>query len=223
MRLAPAGRMGSSLRRIRSSCRSTAGTHIDALCHVWQDDQLYNGFNGNSIRSTTGAARCGVDKMPPMITRGVLLDVVALRGDAVPDGEVIGQAELERAAKRAGIVPGEGDAVLVRTGWVERALAGESVSFNREPGLDIESALWLARAGVALIGADNYAIEVLPFPKGTVFPVHRCLIRDYGIPLLEGMVLSGLARSEASEFLFVAAPLPIAGGTASPLAPVAVL
>ncbi|MDQ2803023.1 MAG: cyclase family protein [Pseudomonadota bacterium] len=200
-----------------------AGTHIDALCHVWHDDQLYNGFPGNGIRSTTGAARCGADKMPPVFTRGVLLDIVALRGGPVPDGEAIGRAELEQAAKRAGIVPGAGDAVLLRTGWVERSLAGEDVSFDREPGLDVEAGSWLARAGVALVGADNYAIEVLPFPKGSVFPVHRCLIRDHGIPLLEGLVLSGLAASGAGEFLFVAAPLPIAGGTASPLAPIAVL
>ncbi len=200
-----------------------SGTHIDALCHVWHDDQLYNGFPGNGIRSTTGAARCGADKMPPVCTRGLLFDLVALRGGPVPDGEPIGRAELERAAGLAGVAPGEGDAVLLRTGWVERALAGESVSFDREPGLDLDAGLWLAKAGVALVGADNYAIEVLPFPAGAVFPVHRALIRDYGIPLLEGLVLNRLAAGGRGEFLFVAAPLPIAGGTASPLTPLAVL
>jgi fatty-acyl-CoA synthase len=200
-----------------------SGTHIDALCHVWHDDRLYNGFASNNIRSTTGAKRCGVDKLPPIFTRGLLLDVAALRGGALPDGEAIGRVELERAAERAGVKPGEGDAVLLRTGWMDRQLAGESVSFDREPGIDVEAARWLARAGVALIGADNYAIEVLPFPAGEVFPVHRCLIRDYGIPLLEGLVLDGLAKRGVGEFLFVAAPLPIAGGTASPLTPFAVL
>ncbi len=56
------------------------GTHIDALCHAWCDDHLYNGFPGSTVRSTTGALRCGIDKMPPLVTRGVLLDIVRLRG-----------------------------------------------------------------------------------------------------------------------------------------------
>ena len=203
------------------------GTHIDALCHVWHDDKLYNGFPGNGIRSTTGAARCGIDKMPPIFTRGVLLDVVRLRGAPVPDGETIGLAELREAARQAGVTPAEGDAVLIRTGWLERQFAGESMSFDREPGIDVEAALWLAKSGVALVGADNYAIEVLPFPTGTVFPVHQCLIRNYGVPLLEGLNLRALADAltelARGEFTFAAAPLPIVGGTASPIVPMAVL
>jgi kynurenine formamidase len=199
------------------------GTHIDALCHVWHDDKLYNGFPGNGIRSTTGAARCGIEKMPPIFTRGVLMDIVRLRGTNVPDGDTIGLAELQGAARQAGVTPREGDAVLIRTGWLERQLAGESMSFDREPGIDVDAALWLAKSGVALVGADNYAVEVLPFPQGKVFPVHQCLIRNYGVPLLEGLNLRALAESGAGEFLFAAAPLPIAGGTASPIVPMAVL
>jgi kynurenine formamidase len=115
--------------------------------------------------------------------------------------------------------------VLLRTGWWEaqQGRPARLVSFDTEPGLDVEGALWLAEAGVALIGADNFAIEVLPFATGTVFPVHQRLIRDYGIPLLEGMVLKPLAEASATQFLFMAAPLPIAGATGSPLSPVAVL
>lgn len=199
------------------------GTHIDALCHVWHDDKLYNGFSGNGTRSTSGAARCGIDKMPPIFTRGVLLDVVRLRGAVLADGESIGVAELQQAAAQAGVTPGEGDAVLIRTGWLERQQGGEAVSFDLEPGIDIDAALWLAQSGVALVGADNYAIEVLPFPAGTVFPVHQCLIRDYGVPLLEGLSLRALAETGLGEFAFAAAPLPIVGGTASPIVPMAVL
>ena len=76
---------------------------------------------------------------------------------------------------------------------------------------------------MALIGADNYAIEVMPFPDGAVFPVHQRLIRDYGIPLLEGLVLQPLAEAASKAFLFMAAPLCIEGGTASPLTPLAIL
>jgi kynurenine formamidase len=197
------------------------GTHIDSLCHVWYDDHLYNGHPQNGIRSG-GAASCSVDKLPPIVTRGLLLDLVAESGSPLPDGQTIGVDDLRRAAAVAGTAPGAGDAVLLRTGWLE-AHQDTPPDFNAEPGLGLEAAEWLAECGVALIGADNYAIEVLPFPAGEVFPVHQRLIRDYGMPLLEGLVLRPLAEAAATAFLFVAAPLRIEGATASPLTPVAIL
>jgi kynurenine formamidase len=199
------------------------GTHIDALCHAWCDDCLYNGFPGQGTRSTSGALRCGIEKMPPIVTRGVLLDIVRLHGAPLPPRASIGRADLQTAAEAASVAIEPGDAVLIRTGWQE-ALAGlPDVSFDEEPGIDVEAALWFAEAGVAMVGADNFAIEAIPFPAGTVFPVHQRLIRDFGIPLLEGLVLEPLAKHDRGQFLFVAAPLPVVGGTGSPLAPVAVL
>jgi kynurenine formamidase len=197
------------------------GTHIDALCHAWYDDQLYNGFPGAGTRGTTGAVRCGIDKMGPIATRGVLLDVAAVRGGTLPDGAAIGVADLVLAADVAGGEPSAGDAVLIRTGWAERQTA--VVSFDTEPGLDVAAALWLAERDVALVGADNFAIEVLPFASGTVFPVHQRLIRDFGIPLLEGLVLKPLAEIGRHSFLFAASPLPVVGGTGSPISPMAIL
>jgi kynurenine formamidase len=199
------------------------GTHVDALCHAWCGDRLYNGFPGDTIRSTTGAARLGVEKMPPLVTRGLLLDVAP--DGPLADGTAVTTDMLRAAAARARAAPEPGDAVLIRTGWWEAQQGRHArlVSFDTEPGLDVGGALWLAEAGVALIGADNFAIEQLPFPEGTVFPVHQRLIRDHGIPLLEGMVLRPLAEAGATTFLFMAAPLPIAGATGSPLSPVAVL
>ncbi len=197
------------------------GTHIDALCHAWYDDQLYNGFPGAGTRGTTGAARCGIDKMGPIATRGVLLDIAALRGGPLRDGDSIGADDLERAAKVAGGEPGKGDVVLIRTGWPERG--GAAISFDTEPGIDLEAALWLAEREVAVAGADNFAVEVLPFATGTVFPVHQRLIRDFGIPLLEGLVLAPLAATGRHMFLFAASPLPVVGGTGSPISPMAIL
>ncbi len=190
------------------------GTHIDALCHAWCGDRLYNGFPGHTVRSTTGALRCGVEKLPPLVTRGVLLDVPA-------PGGAIGRADLQAAASRAGLSLRPGDAVLIRTGWLERQ--GATIDFTVEPGIDADAALWLAESGAAVVGADNFAVEVLPFPAGEVFPVHQLLIRDWGVPLLEGLVLRELAEAGATEFLFMAAPLPVVGATGSPVAPVAVL
>ncbi len=199
------------------------GTHVDALCHAWYDDKLYNGYLGDTIRSTTGAARLGIEKMPPVVTRGVLLDLVRLKGRVLVPGEAINAADLQAAAAAAGVTPGRGDAVLLRTGWLESQKGVKQPDFNTEPGIEIEAARWLATLDVAIIGADNFAVEVLPFAAGTVFPVHQCLIRDYGVPLLEGLMLDPLVASGRHEFLFMASALPIVGATGSPLAPVVVL
>lgn len=200
------------------------GTHIDALCHAWYDDHLYNGHASTEINSTHGAKKCGVEKLPPFVTRGVLLDVAKARGGPLADGESIGQAELVAVAKTAAITLQKGDAVMIRTGWLESQIskAPRQVDFNAEPGIDVEAALWLATSGVALVGADNFAIEVMPFPEGTIFPVHQRLIRDYGISLLEGVVLADLAAAGVTEFLFAAAALPLVGGTGSPITPMAI-
>ena len=199
------------------------GTHIDALCHAWYDDALYNGFPGSGTRSTSGASRCGIDKMGPIVGRGVLLDIVALRGGPLPDGAVIGAADLERAAKAADVVVGTGDIVLIRTGWGECQARQDVVSFDTEPGLDLAAGLWLAEREIAALGADNFAVEVLPFAPGTVFPVHQRLIRDFGIPLLEGLILDGLGAAGRGSFMFAASPLPVVGGTGSPISPIAIL
>jgi kynurenine formamidase len=199
------------------------GTHIDALCHAWYDDELYNGFSGNSIRSTSAANRCGIEKMGPIVSRGVLLDLVRLKGGPLTPGTPIGKPDIRAALDAAGTELESGDALLIRTGWLESVLGASEVDFNAEPGIDVEAAEFLAQAGVAMIGADNFAVEVLPFAKGKVFPVHQRVIRDYGIPLMEGAMLKPLADAGAMVFCFMAAPLPIAGGTGSPLTPIAIL
>jgi kynurenine formamidase len=198
------------------------GTHIDCLCHVWYGDKLYNGFDQRVVRSS-GSLRCDAVSMGPIATRGILLDFVAMNGGALNDGEIIDADRLLKLLETQRITLRKGDAVLIRTGWFERHADSGTADFNTEPGIDLEAALILAEASVALIGADNYAVEVLPFAAGSVFPVHQRLIRDYGIPLLEGLVLAPLAASGVREFLFLASPLPLKGATASPVAPVAIL
>ena len=199
------------------------GTHIDALCHAWCDSRMFNNYREETMRSTSGATRLGVEKMPPAVTRGLLLDVVGLRGRPLLGGEVVSRADLEACLAAAQLQIEPGDAVLLHTGWLAAQQDVSDVDFNTEPGIDHEAGLWLAQQDVALIGADNYAIEVLPFAKGTVFPVHKCVIRDFGIPLLEGLLLEPLVRTGRREFLFVAAALPIVGATGSPLTPLAIL
>ena len=199
------------------------GTHIDALCHAWCEEKMFNGYRETTMRSTSGATRLGVEKMPPAVTRGLLIDMVRLRGRTMHVGEVISRQDIETCLSNTGLKVEPGDAVLLHTGWLASQLNNPDIDFNREPGIDHEAGLWLARQDVALIGADNFAVEVLPFAAGTVFPVHQCVIRDFGIPLLEGLMLEALAKTGRADFLFVAAALPIVGATGSPLTPLAIL
>ena len=199
------------------------GTHIDALCHAWCDEKMFNGYRETTMRSTSGATRLGVEKMPPAVTRGLLIDVVLLRGRPLHAGEVVTRADIEACLAQAQLRIEPGDAVLLHTGWLKAQLGNPDIDFNSEPGIDHEAGLWLAQQDVALIGADNFAVEVLPFAAGTVFPVHQCVIRDFGIPLLEGLMLAPLVATGRCEFLFVAAAWPIVGATGSPLTPLAVL
>lgn len=196
------------------------GTHIDALCHCWRDDQMFNGFPGSEVRST-GARRLGVEQIGAVATRGLLLDFVALNGEPLPDGTAIDPEMLQAALSATGTPIAPGDAVLLRTGWQENRDAGIAADFNTEPGLNLDAANILADAGAAIVGADNFAVEVLPFAPGTVFPVHQLLIRNYGIPFLEGLVLAPLATHGRATFMLVMAALPVKGATGSPVVPMA--
>ncbi|MEX2290309.1 MAG: cyclase family protein [Mycobacteriales bacterium] len=200
-----------------------SGTHMDALAHVWCEDRLYNGYPSSGVRSTTGAQRCGAAELRPVVTRGLLLDVAAGRGHALVAGEAVTASELQAAADCAQVQPEPGDAILVRTGWL--AACGDDLTtyFAAEPGIDRGAAQWLADADVAVVGSDNYAVEVQPSAPGTSFPAHQLLLRDHGVPLIENLLLDELARAGATAFLLVAAPLQLVGGTAGPLSPVAVL
>ena len=88
--------------------------------------------------------------------------------------------------------------MLLRTGWLEAQKGVKHVSFDTEPGIDVEAARWLAEREVAVVGADNFAVEVLPFTSGAVFPVHQLLIRDFGVPLdLGGLAYQTFIRARA--------------------------
>lgn len=198
-------------------------THIDALSHVWYDDQLYNGFPGSSVRST-GAQRCGIEKLRHLVGRGVLLDLCAHQGVAsLAGGQVITSADLESCAQAQGVALREGDIMLFRTGWRKTFVEqGNAAFFKQEPGIGKQAAEWIGQRHFAGIGSDNYGIEVIPVEGDRPGPVHRRLIRDFGVYLLELLDLDQLAHDRVYEFLFVAAPLMITGGVGSPLNPLAI-
>ena len=200
-----------------------ATTHIDALAHVWAEGRLYNDFSADTIRSN-GAKHCGIDKLLHLVGRGVLIDLCAHRGlDHLPLGEVITGQHIEDCAKAQGTELREGDILLFRTGWMDVfRKEGAAPFFKGEPGLGLDAAEWIGRKGFAAVGADNWGVEAIPVEGSIPAPVHRRLIRDFGVYLMELFDLDGLATDRVYEFLFVAAPLRITGGVGSPLNPLAI-
>lgn len=207
-------------------CHST--THVDALAHVWYDDALYNGHDPNRVRSY-GATRCGIEKLGGMVTRGVLVDVPRLKGvDHLEGGYAITPSDVDEALALAGVSVQPGDCVLVRTGWW-RMYASDPEEYHRwAPGLNDAAGRNLAAQDVWALGADTMAFEVQTgpgtFEGGARSPVaHRALIRDFGVYIFELLDLEELSAAKVGAFMFIVAPLRLAGGTASPVNPLAVL
>ncbi len=200
-----------------------AGTHIDALCHVGDADFLFNGYPLSSVRSA-GAKKLGMEKLRSLCTRGVLLDLCALHGVAtLPKGTVITPEDLEACEARQGVRVTPGTVLLLHTGWLGALpTMGTAEYLSGEPGIGMAAARWIADRGVPAVGADNFAVEVIPTENRGAAPVHRMLIRGCGVYLMEMLVLSELAAAGVHEFLFVAAPLPITGATGSPINPLAI-
>lgn len=202
-------------------------THIDALAHLWRDDKLYNGHSADRVRSY-GATRCGIDKVGAIVTRGVLLDVAGfLRVDHVEPATAIDDVLLAECADAANVQPHAGDVVLVRTGW-PRVFATDPRRYQgAQPGISHSAGRWLVDREVVAIGCDNAAVGAIGEDglfAGTVDEdIHLLTLWQHGVYLLEMLLLEELAMAGRQEFLFVAAPLPIEGGTGSPLNPLAVL
>jgi kynurenine formamidase len=203
------------------------GTHVDALAHVSHLGELHGGISAAEAQSGGRFSRHGIDELTPLVTRGVLLDVAAARGvDPLPGGFAIGPDDLEAALERAAVELGPGDAALVRTGWARHfgdpeAFLGHATGV---PGPTEEGARWLADRGVRLTGSDTTAYEEVPAGQGhRVLPVHRLLLVERGVHIVEMLDLEGLSRAGVHEFCFVLAPLKLIGATGSPVRPLAVV
>ncbi|TDD64122.1 cyclase family protein [Actinomadura rubrisoli] len=198
-------------------------THMDALCHMWSGDELYNGHPAGRVRSY-GAQRCGIDKAGPVVGRGVFFDVPALRGVGhLSATDRIGPDDLEAC----GVDVRPGDIAVVRTGWPLVWQDGPDAYWAGQPGLSAAGGRWLAERDVSLVAGDNAAIGGLNerqlADEGLADDLHMILLWRHGIHLAEMLWLEELAVAARTDFLFVAAPLRIEGGTASPINPVAVL
>ncbi len=177
------------------------GSQIDGLGHMGSDHHYYNGVHVSEFVTTGGLTQFGTQDLPPIATRGILLDMTKQFGHPVPDGTPFNKAEIDKALEDAGLTLEKGDVVLFHTGKMS-ASEGEEFA-QTEPGLGVEGAQYLADSGVVAVGADTWALEAIPFENmARPFDVHVTLLAKNGVYILENMVTEDLAADGATEFFF---------------------
>ncbi|HBU30412.1 MAG: cyclase [Thiobacillus sp. GWE1_62_9] len=200
------------------------GTHIDALVHFGLDGKVWNGFSADKHLGDRGWTRGGAENIPPIVARGVMVDVAAAKGMAMlPDNYRITREDLIEALTRQNTTLAEGDVVLIRTGRMQR-YADAAAYMDNPPGLGMEAARFLVEeAGAMIVGADNLSFEAFPSEvDGNYVPLHTYLLAQTGTPIIELAYLEELSRDQIYEFAFFGGSLKLRGADAAPLRPMAI-
>ncbi len=200
------------------------GSQIDGLGHLGINHRYYNGVHVSEFLQPDGLTQFGVHELPPIATRGVLLDVAAHRGvPMLPAGAAVNQEEIEAIAKKQGVTIGKGDVVLLHTGWLAMADSDPKAFLAGEPGLGKGGARYLAGLGVVAVGADSWGTEAMPFEDPEeMYPVHQILLAKHGVYNLENMDTRELAADQAYEFFFVLGVARFEGAVQAVINPVAI-
>jgi kynurenine formamidase len=199
------------------------GSQIDGLGHIGVEHVYYNGNKIADFGDPTGLKKLGIDKVPPMVTRGVLLDMAAHFGtDVVKEGTAFNVKEIEEVAKKQGVEIRQGDVVLFHTGWLGLIGKDDKRYNSGEPGLGVEGAKYLTSKGVVAVGADSWAVEVIPFETKNIFEVHQILLPMNGTYILENMNTADLAKDKVYEFMFALGQPRFKGAVQSMINPVAI-
>jgi kynurenine formamidase len=198
------------------------GTHIDALSHFGLKGKIYNGFSTEDNLGDRGWHKAGVEKYPPIIARGVLLDIAAYKGvDVLPESYGISVDDLKNTARQQGVKLESGDVVMVRTGRMQWFRDAERYMHNT-PGLTREAADFLADGGAVVIGVDNISTDVWPSKEqDNWIPVHSSMLSIKGVPIMQNVNLEGLAADKVHQFAWFGAPLRLKGADGAPMRPVA--
>lgn len=208
-----------------------AFTHLDALCHVFWDGRMYNGFSNREV-GRFGAKKCAIDvTRDGIVSRGVLLDIPKTRKvEWLEPGDPIYPEDLNAAEEMEAVRVDEGDILLIRTGRHQRRKAKGAWDPRREglPGLDASCLTWLHERRIAVLGCDAVS-DLIPngYSGELSMPIHVGTLVMMGIHLIDNADLEALsaacARHNRYEFLFAMAPLILERGTASPVNPLAIL
>jgi kynurenine formamidase len=199
------------------------GSQLDGLGHLGVEYVYYNGNKGADFADATGLKKLGIEKVPPLVARGVLLDMAAHFGtDVVKEGTAFNTKEIEAVAKKQGVEIRQGDVVIFHTGWVSLIGKDNTRYGSVEPGLGIDGAKYLVGKGVVAVGADTWGLEVVPFETKTVFEAHQILLAHNGTYILENMNTAALAADKGYEFLFVLGAPRITGAVQAIINPIAI-
>ncbi|ELT44869.1 hypothetical protein G205_09303 [Arthrobacter nitrophenolicus] len=198
------------------------GTHIDSLNHFGVDGQIYNGYRPEENLGSRTWTKGGAETIPPIITRGVLLDIAGLKNvDCLPDSYAITVADLEEALDKAGLALQAGDVPFVRTGRM-RYWPDGTKTLGNPPGLSLDAARWLTTQNIAAIGADQECVEVGPSEhEDNWLPGHTHFLAEAGVPMVELLNLEELAKDGVQEFCLIAAPIRLRGASGAPMRPLA--
>lgn len=201
------------------------GTHVDGLNHLQVADQTYNGHRLDDILGPTGTTRLGVETLPQIVTRGLLVDVAGDRGvHRLEPGDVVTPADVGRGLASAGLSVGRGDAVLFHTGWGDLWDDDPARYPTGEPGPGMELAAWLAERRVAVTGCDTWSYGPVPAENpDEPFAVPQLLNVRHGVVVLENLRLAELAADGVREFLFVVSHPKLRGATGAWVAPLAIV
>jgi kynurenine formamidase len=207
------------------SAPSQMGTHMDGLNHLQIGDRTYNGHRLIDVVEEHGTNRLGVDTLPQVVTRGVLLDVAAVRGvERLARGYVITPDDAEAALARHGLTVEAGDAVLFHTGWGRSWGVDNDAYVDGEPGPGADLGTWLVDYHVAITGCDTWSFgPVPPEDPEEPFVVPQTLNVKHGVVVLENLRLAELAAQQAGEFLFVVSHAKLRGATGAWVAPLAIV
>jgi kynurenine formamidase len=211
------------------------GTQFDGLGHIGcqagkpgdlAEMRYYNGITELEMADANGLKKLGVEKLKPIVTRGVLLDVAGVRGRMLNAGEEVTVGDVQAAFQRAGVAESSlrpGDAVFFHTGWGSLWMKDNEKFNSGEPGIGLAVARWCVDKQLCMVGSDTWATEVVPNPDADLaFVVHHELITKNGILNHENLDFTELLADKVHEFVYVMTPLRIKGGTGSPGRPIAI-
>jgi len=215
---------GSNLERIEMTTH--VGTHIDALGHFSKGDTLYGGYSATETVDDFGLTHLGIENVPPMVTRGIVLDVSRHDGgDFLESGRAVKVVDLEKALATAKLKIEPGDVVCINTGWGTFFMKDNERYLSGEPGIDEEAARWLTEQDCVAIAADNMAVEVLPGTEHPeiVMPVHQHCLVEAGVHIIENLVIDQLVERDIHSFCFMLSAVKFKGATGCPVRPIAIV
>jgi len=200
------------------------GSQIDGLGHAATAGVFYNGLRAKDFAKTDGLLKFGIEDLPPIVARGVLLDMAACAGqDMLLEGHAYTREDVIACEQKQGIQIERGDVVLFHSGWMNLMDSDPARFGKAEPGLGVSGAKYLVEKDVIAVGADTFGLEALPGedPK-ILFPVHQILLNYNGIYIFENLDTRALAADQGYEFMFVLGPARVTGAVQMIINPIAI-